>query len=119
MPDITAPSLQAPKSPKGKVATSRNPPACRKESAKTNSLELASSAPSVVSTPTSSALVDMKGGVKGVHEDEVDGAGSEIASAPSPKRVKSDWEGPHNEEAQKCYEQADNASDDPPSLYQR
>ena len=69
MPGITAPSPQAPKSPKGKVATKSKLPARRKVSAKTNSLEPASSAPGVASTP-----VDTKGGVKRTREDEIDGA---------------------------------------------
>jgi len=32
-------------------------------------------------------------------EDEADGATPRVASEPSPKRMKSDWEGPSNEEA--------------------
>lgn len=52
--------------------------------------------------------VDMKGGVKRVCEDEADSAmpGSHLQS---PKRVKSDWEGPPNEETWKHDEQAKNA----------
>ena len=98
-PGITAPSpQQTPKSPKVKVAGKPKSPAIRKVSAKTSSLEPAS-APAVASTPTSSTPVDTKGGVKRTREDDIDGATPGVASAPSPKRVKSDREGPPNEEA--------------------
>ena len=116
MPGITAPSPQAPKSPKGKVATKSKLPARRKVSAKTNSLESASSAPAVASTPTSSTPVDTKGSVKRTRDDEIDGATTGVALAPSPKRVKSDWEGPPNEETRKRDEQAENVKTDEQAL---
>ena len=71
-------------------------------------LEAALPAPAVASIPTSSTLVNTKGDVKKVREAEADGTTLEVASAPSPKRVKSDWEGPPNEGAQKHDEQFDN-----------
>ncbi|KAH9029868.1 hypothetical protein EDB85DRAFT_1502913 [Lactarius pseudohatsudake] len=74
------------------------PPARRKVSNKANSLEVASTAPAVTSTPTFSTRT--KGGVKRIREDVADGATLGVASAPSPKRVKTDLEGPLNEEAQ-------------------
>jgi hypothetical protein len=60
--------------------------------------------------------VDTKGGVKRVREDEVDAATSGVVSAPSPKRVKSDWEGPPNEETRKRDEQAENVKTDEQAL---
>ncbi|KAH8979605.1 hypothetical protein EDB86DRAFT_632015 [Lactarius hatsudake] len=116
-PGITAPSPQTPKSPKGKAAAKPSKvPARRKGSTKANSLETASSAPAVASTPTSSTPVDTKGSVKRVREDEADGTTPGVSSAPSPKRVKSDWEGPPNEEARKRDEQADNVKTDEQAL---
>ncbi|KAH9057865.1 hypothetical protein EDB87DRAFT_1628606 [Lactarius vividus] len=116
-PGITAPSPQTPKSPKGKAAAKPpKVPTRRKGSTKANSLETASSAPAVASTPTSSTPVDTKSGVKRVREDEADGTTPGVASAPSPKRVKSDWEGPPNEEARKRDEQADNVKTDEQAL---
>ncbi|KAI9440122.1 hypothetical protein H4582DRAFT_1578776 [Lactarius indigo] len=113
-PGITAPSPQTPKSPKGKAAAKPpKAPVRRKGSTKANSLEMASSAPAVVSTPTP---VDTKGGVKRVREDEAEGTTPGVASAPSPKRVKSDWEGPPNEEARKRDEQADGVKTDEQAL---
>jgi hypothetical protein len=103
---MPAPSPQAPKSPKGKVATKSKPPARRKVSTKTNS----------PATPTSSTPVDTKGGVKRTRDDEMDGATPGVALAPSPKRVKSDWEGPPNEEARKRDEQAENVKTDEQAL---
>ena len=116
-PGMTAPSpQQTPKSPKVKVAGKPpKPPTRRKVSAKTNSLEPAST-PAVASTPTSSTPVDTKGGVKRTREDEIDGATPGVASAPSPKRVKSDWEGPPNEEVRKRDEQAENVKTDEQAL---
>jgi len=56
--------------------------------------------------------VDTKGGVKRAREDEIDVATPGVGSAPSPKRVKPDWEGPPNEEARKRDEQAENVKTD-------
>ena len=110
-PSFTAPSPQTPKSPKGKPAAKPKTQGRRKTTTKANSLESAA-APAVVSTPASSTPVDAKGGVKRAREDDVDGATPGVASAPSPKRVKSDWEGPPNEEARKRDEQAENVKSD-------
>src|SRR6266702_199063 len=115
-PGITAPSPQTPKSPKGKAAAKPKTQGRRKVSTKATGLETASSAPPVASTPTSSTPMDTKGGVKRVREDEADGATPGVASAPSPKRVKSDWEGPPNEEARKRDEQAENVKTDEQAL---
>lgn len=114
-PGMTAPSPQTPKSPKGKATAKPKPPVRRKGSTKA-SLETASSAPTVTSTPTSLTPVDTKGGVKRVREDEADSATPGVASAPSPKRVKSDWEGPTNEEARKRDEKAENVKTDEQAL---
>jgi hypothetical protein len=111
-PGITAPSPQTPKSPKGKAAAKPKPPARRKVSAKTNSVETVPSAPAVAPTPTASTPQETKGGVKRNREDEIEGATPGIPSAPSPKRVKSDWEGPPNEEARKRDEQAEGVKTD-------
>ncbi|KAI9440238.1 hypothetical protein BJY52DRAFT_131749 [Lactarius psammicola] len=115
-PGITAPSPQTPKSPKGKAAAKPKAQSRRKVSNKGSGLETVSSAPTVVSTPTSSTPVDTKGGVKRVREDETDGATPGVASAPSPKRVKSDWQGSPNEEARKRDEQAENVKTDEQAL---
>jgi hypothetical protein len=56
--------------------------------------------------------VDAKGGAKRVREDETDAPTPGIPSAPSPKRVKPDWEGPPNEEVRKRDEQAENVKTD-------
>jgi hypothetical protein len=79
-PSITAQSPQTSESLKGKGDTvAKLMAAARpKVPTKANSLEAASSAPAVVSTPTSSALVDMKGGVKRARGHEVDGARPEV-----------------------------------------
>ena len=72
-------------------------------------VEAALPTPAVVSIPTSSVLVNTKGDVKWVCEAEGDGTTLlEVAFARSPKRVKSDWEGPPNEDAQKHDEQTNN-----------
>ncbi|KAH9178368.1 hypothetical protein EDB89DRAFT_1930798 [Lactarius sanguifluus] len=88
-----------PKSPKGKAAAK----------------------PSKVPAPSKRhrlcpAPVDTKGSVKRVREDEADGTTPGVSSAPSPKRVKSDWEGPPNEEVRKRDEQADNVKTDEQAL---
>ncbi|KAI0249895.1 hypothetical protein BJV78DRAFT_1224130 [Lactifluus subvellereus] len=112
----TAPSPQTPKSPKGKAAAKQKPPSRRKVSAKANSFETPTTASVVPSTPTSSTPMDTKGGGKRVHDDDADGATPGAATAPSSKRVKSDWEGTPNEEVRKRDEQADNAKTDEQAL---
>ena len=109
-PGISAPSPQTPKSPKGKAPVKTKAQG-RRKATKTNSLETPAPSASAVATP-----VDTKGGVKRAREDEVDGATPGVASAPSPKRVKSDWEGPPNEEARKRDEQAENVKTDEQAL---
>jgi hypothetical protein len=111
-PSITAPSPQTPKSPKGKAAPKPKPPARRKASAKANSVETPTPAHTVASTPTSSTPVDAKGGGKRARDDDTDAPTPGVTSAPSPKRVKPDWEGPPNEEARKRDEQAENVKSD-------
>jgi hypothetical protein len=111
-PGITAPSPQTPKSPKGKAAAKPKQPARRKVSAKTNSVETVSSAPAVAPTPTASTPQETKGGAKRTREDEIEGATPGVPSAPSPKRVKSDWEGAPNEGARKRDEQAESVKTD-------
>ena len=111
-PGMTAPSPQTPKSPKGKAAGKAKPQPRRKVSAKTNSADTVSSAPAVAPTPTSSTPQETRGGAKRTRDDEVEGATPGVPSAPSPKRVKSDWEGQPNEEARKRDEQADGVKTD-------
>ncbi|KAH9955756.1 hypothetical protein BGW80DRAFT_292907 [Lactifluus volemus] len=41
--------------------------------------------------------MDTKGGAKRVRDDDVDNATPGILTAPSPKRVKPDWDGPPND----------------------
>ena len=110
-PGITAPSPQTPKSPKGKAAVKPKAPARRKGSTKANNVETPTPAHTVASTPTSSTPVDAKGGGKRIRDDDTD-ATPGVSSAPSPKRVKPDWEGPPNEEARKRDEQAENVKTD-------
>src|SRR6266849_4709825 len=111
-PSITAPSPQTPKSPKGKAAPKQKPPARRKASAKANSVETQTPAHTVASTPTSSTPLDAKGGGKRARDDDTDAPTPGVTSAPSPKRVKPDWEGPPNEEVRKRDEQAENVKTD-------
>jgi hypothetical protein len=111
-PSITAPSPQTPKSPKGKAAPKPKPPVRRKASTKTNSVETPTPAHTVASTPTSSTPLDAKGGGKRARDDDTDAPTPGVISAPSPKRVKPDWEGPPNEEARKRDEQAENVKTD-------
>ena len=113
-PAITAPSPQTPKSPKGKAAAKPKPQPRRKVSAKTNSVE--TSAPTVAPTPTSSTSQETRGGAKRTRDDEIEGATPGAPSAPSPKRVKSDWEGQPNEEARKRDEQAEGVKTDDQAL---
>ena len=56
--------------------------------------------------------MDAKGGGKRARDDDTDALTPGVISAPSPKRVKPDWEGPPNEEARKCDEQAENVKTD-------
>ena len=115
-PGITAPSPQTPKSPKGKAAAKPKPGSRRKVSTKANSLETPTPAP-VVATPTSSTPVDAaKGGSKRVRDDNTDASTPGVPSVPSPKRTKTDWEGPPNEEARKRDEQAENVKTDEQAL---
>jgi hypothetical protein len=111
-PGITAPSPQTPKSPKGKAAAKPKAPTRRKGSTKANNVETPTPAHTVASTPTSSTPVDAKGGGKRVRDDDTDAPTPGVSSAPSPKRVKPDWEGPPNEEARKRDEQAKNVKTD-------
>ena len=111
-PGITAPSPQTPKSPKGKAAPKPKPPTRRKPSTKANGGETPTPAHTVTSTPTSSTPVDAKSGGKRARDDDTDAPISGATSAPSPKRVKPDWEGPPNEEARKRDEQAENVKTD-------
>ena len=64
-----------------------------------------------VSTPTSSTPVDAKDGGKRARDDDTDAPTPGVSGAPSPKRVKSDWEGPPNEDPRKC-ERAENVKTD-------
>ncbi|KAF8489647.1 hypothetical protein F5888DRAFT_1870119 [Russula emetica] len=68
-PNITAPSPQTPKSPKGKAAPKPKPPARRKALMKANSVKTPTPAHTVASTPTSSTHVDAKGGGKRAHDN--------------------------------------------------
>ncbi|KAI9454583.1 hypothetical protein BJY52DRAFT_1188866 [Lactarius psammicola] len=107
-PGITDSPPQTPKSPKWKAAAKPRASVHCKVPINANNLETASSAHAVTLTPTSSTPMDTKGGVKRIREDETDSATLGVASASSSKRVKSDWEGPPNEEAQKSEERAEN-----------
>ena len=116
-PGITAPSPQTPKSPKGKPAAKPKAPARRKGSTKANNVETPTPAHTATPTPTSSTPVDAKGGGKRVRDDDTDApTPGVVASAPSPKRVKPDWEGQPNEEARKRDEQAENVHNDEQAL---
>jgi hypothetical protein len=115
-PGMTVPSPQTPKSPKGKATAKPKPPTRRKVSAKVNSVETPTATSVVTSTPASSTPIDAKGGAKRVRDDDVDSATPGVVTAPSPKRVKSDWEGPPNEEVRKRNEQADNVKTDDQAL---
>jgi hypothetical protein len=115
-PSIPAPSPQTPKSPKGKAASKPKPQARRKASTKTNNVETPIPAHTVASTPTPSTSVDAKSGGKRARDDDADAPTPGVPSAPSPKRVKSDWEGPPNEEARKRDEQAENVKTDEQAL---
>ena len=94
IPSITAPSPQTPKSSKGEAAPKAKPSARRKASTKAASVETPTPAHIVVSTSMSSTALDGKGGVKRAREDDTDAPTPGVTSAPSPKRVKADWEGP-------------------------
>ncbi|KAI9451041.1 hypothetical protein BJY52DRAFT_1419286 [Lactarius psammicola] len=107
-PGITDPPPQTLKSPKWKAAAKPRASVHCKVSINANNLETTSSAHAVALTPMSSTPMDTKGGVKRIREDETDIATLGVASASSSKRVKSDWEGPPNEEAQKSEERAEN-----------
>src|SRR6266849_2817684 len=63
-------------------------------------------------TPASSTPLDAKGGGKRARDDDTDAPTPGVTSAPSPKRVKPDWEGPPNEEVRKRDEQAENVKTD-------
>ena len=89
IPSITVPSPQIPKSPKGKAVP------------KAASVETPTPAHTVVSTVTSSTALDGKRGGKRARDDDTDAPTPGVTSAPSPKRVKADWEGPANEEARR------------------
>ena len=97
-PGIRAPSPRTPRSPKGKAAAKPKVQSRRKVSAKANSLEMASSASAVPSISASSTSVDTKGGAKRAREDEVGGAMPGAGFTKSSRRVKSDCEGPPNDE---------------------
>jgi len=73
-------------------------------------------APAAAATPASSTPVDAKGSVKRAREDDADTPTPGVTSAPSPKRVKPDWEGPPNEEARKRDEQGENVKTDDQAL---
>ena len=75
-----------------------------------------SSTLTVAPTPTSSTPQGTRGGAKRTRDDEIEGATPGIPSAPSPKRVKSDWEGQPNEEARKRDEQAEGVKTDNQAL---
>jgi hypothetical protein len=112
-PGITAPSPQTPKSPKGKAAAKPKPAPRRRVSTKTNVPETPTPAPAVASTPSSSTPADAAKGIsKRVRDDDTDTPTPGVSSAPSPKRVKPDWEGPPNEEARKRDEQAESVKTD-------
>ncbi|KAI0297271.1 hypothetical protein B0F90DRAFT_1740642 [Multifurca ochricompacta] len=115
-PGITAASPQTPKSPKGKAPPKPKSQNRRKVSTKATSIEAPTPSSNAASTPTSSGSIDTKGGVKRAREDDVDGATPGVISAPSPKRVKTDWEGSPNEEVRKREEQAANVETDEQAL---
>ncbi|KAH9972701.1 hypothetical protein BGW80DRAFT_1445679 [Lactifluus volemus] len=95
--------IGTPKSPKGKATTKPKPPPRRKVSAKVNNVETPTTTSIVTSTPASSTPIDTKGGAKRVRDDDV---APGVLTALSPRRVKSDWEGPPNEEPRKRDDQA-------------
>jgi hypothetical protein len=103
---ITVTSPQSSKSPRG-TAAAKPIPIHSKHSTKAN-LEAALPALAFASIPSSSTIVHSKGDVKRAREDEIYSTTLEVSFASSPKRVKSDLEGPPNEEAQKRDEKADN-----------
>jgi hypothetical protein len=111
-PGITAPSPQTPKSPKGKAAAKPKSQPRRKVSAKASSVETPTATSIVAPTPTPSTPMETKGGAKRVRDDDADSATPGVVTAPSPKRVKSDWEGLPNEEVRKRDEQANNVKTD-------
>ena len=111
-PSITAPSRQTPKSPKGKAAPKAKPTVRHKASTKAASVETPTPTHTFASTPTSSTALDGKGGAKRAREDDTDAPTPGFTSAPSPKRMKPDWEGQLNEEARKRDEQAENVKTD-------
>ncbi|KAI0261553.1 hypothetical protein BC834DRAFT_940755 [Gloeopeniophorella convolvens] len=116
-PSITAPSPQTPKSPGKGKAPAKPKPAPRRKSTKANTLDTSASTPATAATPASAPTpADGKGGHKRPHEDEGEGATPGGVSAPSPKRVKSEWEGVPNEEVRKRDEQAESVKTDDQAL---
>ncbi|TFY80489.1 hypothetical protein EWM64_g3525 [Hericium alpestre] len=121
-PSVTAASPQTPKSPKAKVPPKPKPTPRRKPS-KAAPLASDTASTPAAETPVESKAEPMKtdvkaetksGGAKRPREEETPGSEGHTSppSAPSPKRIKSEWDGPPCEAVQKRKEEVENTKTD-------